>query len=67
MFGLCYEWIDENDGYLYEQRIDWFDTKEELLEAYNKELAYWVQLISINRLFLFPIIRYTFTEIKEGF
>ena len=36
MFMLVYEWINETDGSLYEQSISWFDTKEELLEAYKK-------------------------------
>ena len=32
MFGLVWTWVDESDGSLFEQAIDWYETKEELKE-----------------------------------
>ena len=35
-FILIWDWVDEDDGFLYEQHADFFATKEQLFEAKKK-------------------------------
>lgn len=67
MFMLVYEWINETDGSLYEQTISWFDTKEELLEAYKKARQTYLYQISIGRLFLSAAVNYSWADIERLF
>lgn len=67
MFMLVYEWINETDGSLYEQTISWFDTKEELLEAYKKARQTYCYQISIGRLYLSAAINYSWADIERLF
>ena len=64
MFMLVYEWINETDGSLYEQTISWFDTKEELLEAYKKAKQTYRYQINIGRLFLSAAVNYSWADIE---
>lgn len=64
MFILIYEWINETDGSLYEQTISWFDTKEELLEAYKKAKQTYHYQINIGRLFLSAAVNYSWADIE---
>lgn len=67
MFMLVYEWINETDGSLYEQTISWFDTKEELLEAYKKAKQTYHYQINIGRLILSAGVNYSWAEIEHLF
>lgn len=67
MFMLVWEWINETDGSLYEQRIDWFNTKEELLAAYKEARAQFAEFIKIGRLFLSAAVNYSWADIERLF
>ena len=67
MFMLIYEWINETDGSLYEQAISWFDTKEELQEAYKKAKQTYRYQIDIGRLILSAGVNYSWAEIEYLF
>ena len=66
-FMLIWDWVDEDTFDLYEQRVDSFATKEELLEAKaNAEKAYrWH--IGIGRLILSPAIGYSWADVERLF
>ena len=66
-FMLIYEWINETDGSLYEQRIEWFDTKEELLEEYKQAKKLYQEMIKIGRLYLYGGIHYCWADIENLF
>ena len=67
MFMLVWEWRDEDTGELYEQRIDWFDTKEELLAAYKKAREEYSKMVNIGRLYLVAAINYSWADIEDIF
>ena len=67
MFMLIWEWMDEKTGFLYEQRIDWFDTKEELIEAYHNARMEYIGYVNIGRLLLSAAVNYTWSDIEEIF
>ena len=67
MFMLVWEWVNETDGSLYEQRIDWFDTKEELLEAYEKARGEFKAWTKMGRLYLSAAINYSWADIETLF
>ena len=67
MFMLVWEWKDEDTGELYEQRIDWFDTKEELLAAYKKAREEYSKMVNIGRLYLVAAINYSWADIEDIF
>ena len=66
-FILIYDWVNEDDGYKYEQWVEWFDTKEELLEAYKKARKEWANMIEIGRLFLSGAVHYCWADIERNF
>ena len=67
MFMLVYEWMDEENGYLYDQEISWFDTKEELLEAYAKARKTFAYQVKIGRLLLSAAVNYSWADIENLF
>ena len=67
MFMLVWEWVDEKTGALYEQQIDWFDTKEELIEAYYNARMQFIQHVNIGRLLLSAAVNYTWADIEQIF
>lgn len=67
MFMLVYEWINETDGSLYDQEIAWFDTKEELLQAYKVAKRTHRHQINIGRLILSAAVNYSWAEIEQLF
>ena len=66
-FLLIWDWVDENDGYEYEQRIDWFATKEELLEAYKKAREEFKAWVKMGRLILSPAVGYSWADLEMLF
>jgi len=65
---LVFDWVDEDDAFQkYEQWVNWYDTKEELIEAYAKARDYWSEMIAIGRLHLIPAIEHTWEEIERDF
>lgn len=64
MFGLIYEY---DDTYTSTQRIDWFDTKEELLDAYEQVSKLEQDAIKNNKLYLSMVINYTQEEMENNF
>ena len=67
MFMLIWEWMDEETGALYEQQIDWFDTKEELIEAYHNARMQFIHHVNIGRLLLSAAVNYTWADIEQIF
>jgi hypothetical protein len=67
MFLLIYDWIDENDGCRYEQWVESYNTKEELLAAHEVAREKWAKMVERGRLYLSPAINYTWAEIKQLF
>lgn len=67
MFMLVWEWTDEKTGFLYEQRVDWFDTKKELIEAYHNARMEYIGYINNGRLLLSAAINYPWSYIAETF
>ena len=66
-FGLVLEWVNETDGYVHDNDIDWYDTKEELLEAYHNAHVYYSGYLEIGRLVLYTVVRYSPQEIANNF
>lgn len=66
-FVLIYDWVDEESGHKYEQWVKWFDTKEELLDAYRKAQRYWAEMILIGRLYLSGAVHYDWEDIERNF
>lgn len=66
-FVLIYDWVNEDDGYKYEQWVEWFDTKEELLTAYREARKYWAEMINIGRLYLSGAVHYSWADIERNF
>ena len=67
MFGLVWAWVDESDGSLFEQTVDWYRTKEELKEAYHNNRMRFIKHININRLILSPVVEYCWADIDRLF
>ena len=67
MFGLVSEWIDEVTGELFEQWIDWYDTKEELFEKKAKVEDVFCDHIAMGRLIVYPVVRYDWDELNNYF
>lgn len=67
MFGLVSEWIDEVTGELFEQWIDWYDTKEELLEKKEILENAFCDHIAIGRLIVYPVVHYDWDEFIHYF
>lgn len=66
-FVLIWEWVDEDDGYRYEQHTDWFDTKEELMEAYHNARMEFMAWIKMERLHLHGAVRYSWEDLDRNF
>lgn len=67
MFGLVSEWVDEVTGELFEQWIDWYDTKEELFEKKAMVEDVFCDHIAMSRLIVYPVIRYDWDELNNYF
>lgn len=66
-FLLVWDWVDEDEGWTYQQVVDSFATKEELLEAYQKAREHWREMIEIGRLILSPAIGYSWADLERLF
>jgi len=66
-FLLIWEWIDEDTFALYEQRVEFFATKEQLLEAKKEAEETYSYQIGIGRLILSPAIGYSWRDIDQLF
>ena len=66
-FLLIWEWIDEDTFALYEQRVEFYGTKEALLETKEKAEEKYKYQIGIGRLILSPAIGYGWDEIDQLF
>lgn len=66
-FMLIQEWIDEETFALYEQRVDFFATKEQLFEAKKKMEKDFAYQIGIGRLILSPAIGYSWADVERLF
>ena len=66
-FLLTWDWVDEDTNYLYEQRVDYFATKEELFEAKKKAEEEYEWQVAIGRLILSPAVGYSWADINRLF
>lgn len=66
-FILIWDWVDEDDGFLYEQHADFFATKEQLLEAKKKAEEEYSWQIAVGRLILSPAIGYSWADLERLF
>lgn len=66
-FLLVWDWVDENDGFCYQQYVDSFRTKEELLKAKAKTEEDFSWQIKIGRLILSPAIGYSWADLERLF
>ena len=66
-FVMIWDWMNEDDGSFYEQRVDFFPTKEQLLEAKKKAEKEYKWHIEIGRLILTPAISYCWADIERLF
>lgn len=66
-FVLIYDWVDEETGKEYQQWVDWFDTKEELLAAYKEARRRWAYMVDTGRLYLSGAIHYSWADIETNF
>lgn len=66
-FMLIWEWIDEETFELYEQRVEFFATKEELFEAKKAAEEKFKWQVGIGRLMLSPAIGYSWADIEQLF
>ena len=66
-FMLIWEWIDEETFELYEQRVEFFATKEELFEAKKEAEKKFKWQVGIGRLLLSPAIGYSWANIEQLF
>lgn len=67
MFILIFDWVDEETGQNYDNWVYWFDTKEELLEAYKHWRNYYAHMIEIGRLYLSAAVNYSWADIEQLF
>ena len=66
-FILCFDWVDEDTNYLYEQQFECFATKEQLFEAKKKYEKEFNWQIGIGRLILSPAIGYSWADVDRLF
>lgn len=66
-FILIWDWVDEEFGWNYQQLVDSFRTKEELLEAYHQALGDYASMVAIGRLILSPAIDYSWADLERLF
>lgn len=66
-FLLVWDWIDEDTFALYEQRVESYGTKEELLEAKKEAEKIYSYQVGIGRLILSPAIGYSWADIDRLF
>lgn len=66
-FLLVWDWVDEEFGWNYQQLVDSFATKEELLEAYKKAREEYREMVAIGRLILSPAIGYSWADLERLF
>ena len=66
-FILIWDWVDEDDGFLYEQHADFFATKEQLFEAKKKAEKEYSWQVAIGRLILSPAIGYSWADLDRLF
>lgn len=66
-FMLIWEWIDEETFELYEQRVEFFATKEELFEAKKEAEEKFKWHVGIGRLMLSPAIGYSWADVDRLF
>lgn len=66
-FMLIWDWVDEDTFDLYEQRVEAYGTKEELLQAKREVEKEYAYQISIGRLILSPAIGYTWADLDRLF
>ncbi len=66
-FMLIWDWVDEDTFDLYEQRVESYETKEELLEAKKKAEEKYSYQVGIGRLILSPAIGYSWADIDRLF
>ena len=66
-FLLVWDWVDEEFGWNYQQCVDSFRTKEELLAAYKKAREEYREMIAIGRLILSPAIGYSWADLEQLF
>jgi len=64
-FLLIWEWFD--DGYLREQNVDFFETKEELLEAKKDAQETFKVQVDIGNLMLSAGVHYCWADIDRLF
>ena len=66
-FMLVWEWMDEDTFELYEQRVDFFATKEDLFEAKKKAEKQFKWQVGIGRLILSPAVGYSWADLERLF
>ena len=66
-FMLVWEWMDEDTFELYEQRVEFFATKEDLFEAKKKAEKDFKWQIEIGRLILSPAVGYSWADLERLF
>jgi len=66
-FMLIWDWIDEETNVLRKQRVDFFATKEDLLEAKKDAEKEYRYEISVGRLILSPAVGYSWADIDRLF
>lgn len=66
-FLLIFDWIDEDNSTIQVQRVEFYGTKEELLEAKKKAEEKYSFQISVGRLILSPAISYSWKEFEQLF
>ena len=66
-FLLVWDWINEDNFDVQEQRVDFFATKEQLLEAKKKAQEQFNSEIMEGRLILSPAIGYCWADIERLF
>jgi hypothetical protein len=66
-FILMYDWIDEDNGYVYERNFNAYATKEELFEAKKEVEERYKWQIEIGRLILSPAIGYSWADLDRLF
>ena len=66
-FMLIWEWVDEDTFVLYEQEIDFFATKQELLEAKKRAEEDFNWQIGIGRLILSAGVHYSWADLERLF
>ena len=66
-FLLVWDWVDEDTFDLYEQRVEAYGTKKELLQAKKEVEKEYAYQISIGRLILSPAIGYSWADVERLF